>query len=80
MGKRGREIERERRDRRRVINVSNTVPISHQIIQITAYYYNYTCEAAHFSQEKVTALGVLCCFAFFVCVTLLASLFLLISH
>ena len=29
---------------------------------------------------KVTALGVLCCFALFVCLTLLASFFLLISH
>ena len=33
-------------------------------------------EAAHFFLGKVTALGVLCCFALFVCLTLLASLFL----
>ena len=33
-------------------------------------------EAAHFFLEKVTALGVLCCFALFVCLTLLASSFL----
>ena len=29
-----------------------------------------------FSSEKVTALGVLCCLALFVCLTLLASFFL----
>ena len=33
-------------------------------------------EAAHFFIGKVTALGVLCCFALFVCLTLLASFFL----
>ena len=33
-------------------------------------------EAAHFFLGKVTALGVLCCFALFVCLTLLASFFL----
>ena len=33
-------------------------------------------EAAHFFSGKVTALGVLCCFALFVCLTLLASFFL----
>ena len=33
-------------------------------------------EAAHFFLGKVTALGVLCCFALFVCMTLLASFFL----
>ena len=32
-------------------------------------------EAAHFLLGKVTALGVLCCFALFVCLTLLASFF-----
>ena len=37
-------------------------------------------EAAHFFLGKVTALGVLCCFVLFVCLTLLASFFLLISH
>ena len=36
-------------------------------------------EAAHFPFGKVTALGVLCCFALFVCVALLASFFLLIN-
>ena len=36
-------------------------------------------EAAHFSSGKVTALGVLCWFAFFVCLTLLTSFFLLSS-
>ena len=36
-------------------------------------------EAAHFVLGKVTALGVLCCLALFVCLTLLASFFLL-SH
>ena len=33
-------------------------------------------EAAHFFLGKVTALGVLCCFALFVCLILLASFFL----
>ena len=33
-------------------------------------------EAAHFFLGKVTALGVLRCFALFVCLTLLASFFL----
>ena len=33
-------------------------------------------EAAHFFLGRVTALGVLCCFALFVCLTLLASFFL----
>ena len=33
-------------------------------------------EAAHFFLGKVTALGVLCCFALFVCLNLLASFFL----
>ena len=33
-------------------------------------------EAANFFKGKVTALGVLCCFALFVCLTLLASFFL----
>ena len=33
-------------------------------------------EAAHFFLGKVTALGVLCCLALFVCLTLLASFFL----
>ena len=33
-------------------------------------------DAAHFFLGKVTALGVLCCFALFVCLTLLASFFL----
>ena len=33
-------------------------------------------EAANFFLGKVTALGVLCCFALFVCLTLLASFFL----
>ena len=33
-------------------------------------------EAARFFLGKVTALGVLCCFALFVCLTLLASFFL----
>ena len=32
-------------------------------------------EAAHFFLGNVTALGVLCCFALFVCLTLLASFF-----
>ena len=31
---------------------------------------------SYFFLEKVTALGVLCCFALFVCLTLLASFFL----
>ena len=33
-------------------------------------------EAAHFFLGKVTTLGVLCCFALFVCLALLASFFL----
>ena len=38
-------------------------------------------KADHFFLGKVTALGVLCCFALFVCLTcLLLSFFLLISH
>ena len=38
----------------------------------TCAHVQYIHEAA---QEKVTALGVLCCFALFVCLTLLASFF-----
>ena len=34
-------------------------------------------EAAHFFLGKVTALGVLCCFALFVCLTLLILFFLI---
>ena len=39
----------------------------------TLYMYMYM---YHFFLGKVTALGVLCCFALFVCLTLLASFFL----
>ena len=38
--------------------------------------YTYTCTCSSFFIGKVTALGVLCCFALFVCLTLLASFFL----
>ena len=38
--------------------------------------YRYTYMAANFFLGKVTALGVLCCFSLFVCLTLLASFFL----
>ena len=40
----------------------------------TKYIHVYICT------HTVTALGVRCCFALFVCLTLLASFFLLISH
>ena len=36
----------------------------------------YTYRGSSFFLGKVTALGVLCCFALFVCLTLLASFFL----
>ena len=36
----------------------------------------YTCISCTCILGKVTALGVLCCFALFVCLTLLASFFL----
>ena len=39
-----------------------------------------TCTCSSFFLGNVTALGVLCCFALFVCLILLASFFLLISH
>ena len=56
----------------------------HTYIVYTLYIYiiyNYIDvhvppEAAHFFLGKVTALGVLCCFALFVCLTLLVSFFL----
>ena len=38
--------------------------------------YIYTCTCSSFFLGKVTALGVLCCFALFVCLILLASFFL----
>ena len=50
---------------------------------ISIQYLSYMClhvhvppEAAHFFLGKVTALGVLCCFALFICLTLLVSFFL----
>ena len=40
------------------------------------YMYIYCIYVGSFFLGKVTALGVLCCFALFVCLTLLASFFL----
>ena len=43
---------------------------------ISSLWLNVHVQAAQFFLGKVTALGVLCCFALFVCLTLLASFFL----
>ena len=50
------------------------------IRNLSLFVVSYTISNTQFILGKVTALGVLCCFALFVCLTLLASFFLLISH
>ena len=66
-----------------------TLLLSYVVWECCSVFYNCrlgnerrtTCTGAFFL-GKVTALGVLCCFALFVCLPLLASFFLpsLISH
>ena len=62
-----------------ILNISK---MKHLLLNALHFVYRITCtehasnEAAHFFLGKVTALGVLCCFALFVCLTLLASFFL----
>ena len=50
------------------------------LVLLYTYLQGSTCEShalyIHVHVYKVTALGVLCCFALFVCLTLLASFFL----
>ena len=50
------------------------------IRNLSLFVVSYTISNTQFILGKVTALGVLCCFTLFVCLTLLASFFLLISH
>ena len=53
------------------------VVLQNMYIHIHVYTCNYNAGThIHIMYMKMTALGVLCCFALFVCLTLLASFFL----